>query len=230
MSDIREIFAEVAPAYERANRVLTLGLDRSWRRAAARTAAAGGGRLWLDVCSGTGDMAEELARRIPAGGRVVALDFSRPMMAGLKSKPRFVRRGAAVRAEASFLPFPAGTFDLVTVSFAVRNLNRGRESLRRTFAELRRVLKPSGRLVLVETSRPPLLPVRWLYFSLARALVPRIGEKISGSKAGYAYLGATIPRFYGAGELAAILGQAGFARVRFRRLCLGAAAVHVASG
>ncbi|NMD11261.1 MAG: class I SAM-dependent methyltransferase, partial [Acidobacteria bacterium] len=107
MTDIRGIFAEVAPTYERANRVLTLGLDRRWRRAAARTAAAGGGRLWLDVCSGTGDMAEELAGRIPAGGRVIALDFSGPMMAGLKSKPRFARRGAAVRAEASFLPFPA---------------------------------------------------------------------------------------------------------------------------
>ncbi|MHB8055247.1 MAG: ubiquinone/menaquinone biosynthesis methyltransferase [Candidatus Aminicenantales bacterium] len=228
MPRLSEIFTEIAPSYERANRVLTLGLDRRWRRIAAGIAAAGGGRLALDVCAGTGDMAEALAARLPESARIVALDFSAPMMEGLAAKKEFARRGAAVRADARRLPFPEATFDLVTISFAVRNINRSAEILRETFEGIRRIVKPGGRFILVETSRPTFGPVRWIYFALVRLLVRRVGERLSGSPSGYAYLAETIPGFYGAEDLAAILREAGFARVGFRRLFLGAAAVHVA--
>lgn len=229
MSKIRDMFDRIAPAYERSNRVLTLGLDRRWRRTAARLAAEGGGSLWLDIGSGTGDMAEELARRAKNGVRIVALDFSPGMMAGLAGKPEFARRGAAVRADARRLPFSPGTFDLAVISFAVRNLNLSREILRETFAEIRASLQNGGRLVLVETSRPPFAPVRWMYFGLVRLLVRRTGARISGSETAYAYLASTIPAFYPAPALAVILREAGFASVRFRRLFFGAAAVHVAA-
>ncbi len=226
MSKIRDLFDEVAPTYERANRVLTFGRDRIWRKIAARTAAEGGGMLWLDVCSGTGDMAEELAAQIEAGGRVVALDFSSGMMSGLREKTTFSKRGAAVRADARRLPFPGETFDAAVISFAVRNLNLSREILRETFVGIRRILKNNGRLVLIETSRPAFAPVRWIFFGLVRLFVRRVGSRISGSEAGYAYLASTIPRFYSPAELAAILHEAGFASVRVRRLFFGAAAVH----
>lgn len=228
MPELKEVFTDVAPTYERVNHLLTLGLDRRWRRRAARSAIEGGGRLVLDVCAGTGEMAEELAARLPdPAARIVALDFNAEMLAGLASKTKFAGRGAAVRAEAGRLPFPNGIFDAVTVSFAGRNLNRSTEILRETFAGLRRVLKPGGRFVLVETSRPPFAPVRIVYFGLVRLFVRPIGERLSGSRAGYAYLAESIPRFYDAEQLAGILRQAGFDRVRFRRLFLGAAAVHV---
>lgn len=228
MTSLNKMFAEVAATYERANRILTLGLDCRWRRAAARAAVEHGGGLALDVCAGTGNMAEELAARLPEKARIVALDFNAAMMAGLAAKKKFARRGAAVRADARRLPFPEGIFDLVTVSFAGRNLNRSPEILRDTFSGIRRVLKPGGRFVLVETSRPPFGPVRWVYFALVRLFVRPAGERLSGSRTGYAYLAETIPRFYGAEELAAVLREAGFARVGFRRMNLGAAAVHVA--
>jgi len=228
MPRISAIFAEVAPPYERVNRVLTLGLDGRWRRVAARIAAAGGGRLALDVCAGTGNMAEELTARLPEAALVVALDFSASMMVGLATKKEFARRSAAVRADTRLLPFPDETFDLVTVLFAVRNLNRSPEILRETFEGIRRALNPVGRFVLVETSRPPFGPVRWIYFALVRLLVRPVGKRLSGSRSGYAYLAATISRFYGAKQLAAILREAGFREVAFRRLFLGAAAVHVA--
>jgi len=226
MSKIRDLFEDVAPTYERANRLLTLGLDRHWRKAAARALAVGGGSRWLDVCSGTGDMAEELARRIGDSGRVVALDFSPGMMAGLAGNEAFDLCGAAVRADARRLPFSAGTFDAAVISFAVRNLNLSRDILRQAFAGIRGVLEDGGRLILVETSRPAFGPVRWITFGLVRLLVRRVGRRISGSDAGYAYLASTIPRFYSAGELAAILREAGFDPVRFRTMFFGAAAVH----
>jgi len=228
MPELEEIFTEVAASYERANHILTLGLDRRWRRRAARTATEEGGRLVLDVCAGTGDMAEELAARLPdPAARIVALDFSPAMLAGLASKTKFAARGAAVQADAGRLPFPDGIFDVVTVSFAGRNLNRSPVILRETFAGIRRVLKPGGRFVLVETSRPRFVPVRIVYFGLVKLFVRPIGERLSGSRKSYAYLAESIPLFYGAEKLAGILRQAGFNSVRFRRLFFGAAAVHV---
>jgi demethylmenaquinone methyltransferase / 2-methoxy-6-polyprenyl-1,4-benzoquinol methylase len=228
MSKLQAIFTEVAPTYERANRILTLGFDRLWRRAAARRAVRGGGALYLDACCGTGNMAEELARRLPAGARVVAVDFNPAMMAGLRDKTAFGRNGAAVRADVGRLPFRPGTFDRVTISFATRNINVSPEILRNTLGEFRRVLKSGGLFVQVETSRPPFGPIRRAYFALVRRFVRPLGRFVSGSDAGYAYLASTIPRFYAPEDLAGILRQAGFAEVSFERRLFGAVAVHTA--
>jgi demethylmenaquinone methyltransferase / 2-methoxy-6-polyprenyl-1,4-benzoquinol methylase len=222
---LQEIFGEVAGTYERVNRVLTLGLDRPWRRAAAKRAARDGGTRWLDVCSGTGEMAENLSRRAAAGVEIVALDFSRPMLtqARAKSMPRPVE---FVLGDVKRLPFPDGTFDLLTISFATRNINLSRQVLTATYAEFLRVLRPGGRFVNLETSQPRNRLARALFHSYVKLLVKRVGTKISGSRAGYAYLSTTIPRFYGAEELTGILRDAGFASVSCQRLLLGAAAIH----
>jgi demethylmenaquinone methyltransferase/2-methoxy-6-polyprenyl-1,4-benzoquinol methylase len=226
MSKLGLLFDDVAATYERANRILTFGLDRRWRRAAARMAAEGGGTRWLDICAGTGEMSEELAVRLGRGGLLVALDFNPAMMAGLGEKAAFSRRGAVVRADARRLPFPEKTFDAAVISFGVRNLNLSREILKETFAGIRAALKDGGRLVLVETSRPAFGPVRWAYFGLVRLFVRRLGKRISGSEAAYAYLARTIIGFYPADELAAVLREAGFSSVRVRSLAFGAVAVH----
>lgn len=222
---LRTIFAQVAPTYERVNRVLTLGLDARWRKAAADEAAAVAGTRWLDVGSGTGDMARALLDRAPAGTLVAALDFCGPMLA-LAAARNPGRRIAFALGDVRSLPFPDETFDLVTISFATRNLNLSAPVLAATFGEIRRVLKPGGVFLNLETSQPPLAPVRAVFRAYVAAFVRPVGRLLSRSDAGYAYLSTTIPRFYDAESLARILRQAGFSRVAYRRLGLGAAAVH----
>jgi demethylmenaquinone methyltransferase/2-methoxy-6-polyprenyl-1,4-benzoquinol methylase len=224
---LQEIFGEVAETYELVNRVLTLGLDRPWRRAAAKRAAADGGTRWLDVCSGTGEMAQELSRRGDAGTEIVALDFSLPMLSRARAKT-LARPVDFVLGDVKRLPFPEGAFDLVTISFATRNINLSREVLTATYAEFRRVLRPGGRFVNLETSQPRRRIVRSFFHAYIKVIVKRVGTRISGSRTGYAYLSTTIPRFYGAGELAGILKDAGFASVAVKPLLLGAAAIHIA--
>jgi len=224
---LQEIFGEVAGTYELVNRVLTLGLDRPWRRAAARRAAREGGARWLDVCSGTGEMAQNLSRRAGEGVEIVALDFSLPMLAQARAKA-MARPVEFVLGDVKRLPFPDGAFDLVTISFATRNINLSREVLTATYAEFRRVLGPGGRFVNLETSQPRAAIVRALFHAYVKILVKRIGTRISGSRAGYAYLATTIPRFYGPAELAGILKEAGFASVSAKALMFGAAAIHIA--
>jgi demethylmenaquinone methyltransferase / 2-methoxy-6-polyprenyl-1,4-benzoquinol methylase len=225
---LREIFSGLASTYEKVNHALTLGLDIPWRRRAAKAAARWGGSLWLDVCSGTGDMARELRKRAASGTRIVALDFCRPMLDCSASRPPAAGAFEFVLADAAILPFPAATFDLVTVAFATRNLNLSREALTRTCQGFHRVLKPGGRYVNVETSQPRLRPVRFLFRAYVKAFVLPVGRRLSGRGPGYAYLSESIPEFYAAEELAGILREAGFSRVTFRRLLFGAAAYHVA--
>jgi demethylmenaquinone methyltransferase/2-methoxy-6-polyprenyl-1,4-benzoquinol methylase len=223
---LQKIFDEVAPTYELVNRVLTLGLDRRWRKNAARAAVKNGGQLWLDVCSGTGEMAQNLARLASPGVKVVALDFSPAMLQKASKKPW--ERAAFVRADVKSLPFPSDRFDLITISFATRNINLSRDLLRDAFQEFRRVLKPGGRFVNLETSQPRSAIARKVFHLYVRAVVKPVGYGLSGSRAGYAYLASTIPRFYDAEDLSGLLRQAGFQTVGFRCLFFGAAAIHTA--
>jgi demethylmenaquinone methyltransferase / 2-methoxy-6-polyprenyl-1,4-benzoquinol methylase len=226
---LRDIFAGLASTYERVNHVLTLGRDVGWRRAAARDAVRGGGSLWLDVCSGTGDMARELRRRAEPGTRIVALDFCRPMLAESVARPPQGGSFEFVLADVRALPFPEGAFDLITISFATRNINLSPPILEETFREFRRVLKPGGRFVNLETSQPGTRWMRFFFRAYVKAVVRTVGRRISGSDAGYVYLSSSMRQFYSAEDLATILGRAGFARVSFRRLLFGAAAVHRAA-
>jgi demethylmenaquinone methyltransferase/2-methoxy-6-polyprenyl-1,4-benzoquinol methylase len=224
---LRTLFAEVAPTYERVNRALTFGLDVRWRRKAARIAAADGGTRWMDVCSGTGEMAANLRKLAPPPTQVISLDFCPPMLARAVAKPS-ERPIRFILGDVKALPFADASLDLITVSFATRNINLSREILTRTFAEFRRILGPGGRFVNVETSQPRSRFIRTVFHAYIRLAVRRIGTLISGSRAGYAYLGATIPRFYPADELAAIMKDAGFTEVGVKRLMFGAAAIHLA--
>ena len=222
---LQKIYSEIPDHYERINHILTLGLDIFCRRRTARMAAAEGGKMWLDVCCGTGEMAVNLRRLMQNGTRLYAADFSLPMVVRAMAKEE-LKGIDFVITEAGFLPFADNTFDLITISFATRNINSNREKLIERFGEFRRVLKPDGRFVNLETSQPRWGLTRALMHLYVRSTVKQIGTLISGSKAGYGYLAGTIPRFYRPEELADILKEAGFSTVTFKRLFFGIAATH----
>jgi demethylmenaquinone methyltransferase/2-methoxy-6-polyprenyl-1,4-benzoquinol methylase len=225
---VKKIFAEVPATYEVVNHVLTLGLDTLWRRRAAKIAATAKPGKWVDMCTGTGDMAVCLSRLAPEGTSIYAVDFSEPMLAEARKKPE-VKGIEFVAADIKALPFDDATFDLVTMSFAARNINLSREVLVRSFAEYYRVLKPGGCFVNLETSQPSWRPIRKCFHTYIKLSVKAIGSRISGSKAAYTYLATTIPRFYPAEELADIMRQAGFEKVAFQKYLFGAVAIHRAS-
>ncbi|UCC99458.1 MAG: ubiquinone/menaquinone biosynthesis methyltransferase [Phycisphaerales bacterium] len=224
---VQSMFAEVPATYELVNHVLTLGLDVLWRRRAARIAARAGGTDWADMCTGTGEMAVYLSRLAPEGTKVYAIDFSGPMMEKARGKPEAAGI-TFVEADIKTLPFDDASFDLITMSFATRNINLSRDILIRSFAEYHRVLKPGGRFVNLETSQPPFAPVRKCFDLYVKLFVKQFGSRISGAGTAYAYLAGTIPRFYGAEELAQIMCEAGFDDVSFKQLMFGAAAIHQA--
>ncbi|MFC2171240.1 ubiquinone/menaquinone biosynthesis methyltransferase [Acidobacteriota bacterium] len=224
---IKTLFIDVPQTYELVNHVLTLGFDLLWRKKAVKIAAENGGARWLDVCSGTGETACLLKRLAPEGTFINAVDFSVPMLRKAAEKPE-ARDFSLTVADATALPFPDGSIDLVTISFATRNLNISRKHLHRAFSEFHRILKPGGRFVNTETSQPESWPVRKLFHLYVKVAVKPVGTLISGSKPAYTYLSRTIPRFYHRGELSAIMKEAGFSSVECRPLLFGAAAIHKA--
>jgi demethylmenaquinone methyltransferase/2-methoxy-6-polyprenyl-1,4-benzoquinol methylase len=223
---VQRIFSQVSHTYELVNHILTFGLDVLWRRKAARIAVSGGGSRWLDVCSGTGETAAYLQRASKDIVDVITADFSLPMTR-LAARKHEASRIEMTLADVKQLPYPDNSFDLVTISFATRNINKNRELLIEYFQEFKRVLRPGGRFLNLETSQPSSRLIRWLFHLYVRLTVKSLGSLISGSKTGYAYLSYTVPRFYPAEELEDILRDAGFSRVTSQRMTLGLAAIHL---
>jgi demethylmenaquinone methyltransferase/2-methoxy-6-polyprenyl-1,4-benzoquinol methylase len=219
-SYVREMFTAIAPRYDLLNHVLSLNLDRRWRRGAVRTLAweRVPDGLYLDACAGTLDLAALLARQPGFAGRVIGADFVVPMLVRGRKKADRMR---PVGADALALPFPAGRFDGATVGFGMRNL----ADLDAGLAELRRVLRPGARCVLLEFSEP-LAPIRPLFRFYFHRLLPRVGRLVSKHRDAYSYLPASVERFPSAEELVGRMERAGFSRVAYRRLTLGVAAVH----
>jgi len=224
---IQKIFSEVPQTYELVNHILTFGMDILWRKKAARIAVADGGEMWMDICSGTGEMASYLHRLAPKETRVFAVDFSFPMIRKALEKKE-ASEITFILSDINILPFPDNTFDLMTISFAVRNINLNREKFLESLTEIHRVLKSGGRFVSVETSQPKSKIIRKLFHGYIRLAVKPIGQIVSGSKSAYTYLSQTIPRFYSAEEFAEIIKEAGFSEVTFERLLFGASAIHKA--
>lgn len=224
---IKKIFSEVADTYECVNHVLTFGLDIIWRKKAAREGIKSGGTYWLDVCSGTGEMARNLSLQAGENVKIVSVDFCYPMIAKALSKKNISKFYCNI-AEASFLPFLNDTFDLVIISFATRNINTEKKVLDSHLKEFCRVLKPGGRFINLETSQPSVKIIQKLFHLYIKLSVKPIGFLLSRSKIGYSYLSHTIPRFYSPEKFTSILHHAGFNLVSFRPLFFGVAAIHTA--
>jgi demethylmenaquinone methyltransferase/2-methoxy-6-polyprenyl-1,4-benzoquinol methylase len=209
------MFDGIARVYDPMNRVMTAGLDQRWRRLAVAEVVWPGDEV-LDACCGTGDLAVAAEQR---GGRVVGLDFSDPMLERARRKSGTIEW---VQGDALALPFGDGAFDAATVGFGVRNLDDLEAGLR----ELRRVLRPGGKLAVLEITRPRgfLRPFFRLWFDV---LVPLAGCVLPAGKA-YTYLPASVRRFPGPEDLSALLRHAGFEDVRYRLLGGGVVALHVA--
>ena len=222
---VKKVFSEVPTTYERINHILTFGFDTIWRKKSAKIAASYGGSEWVDMCTGTGETAAYLSRLAPEGTNVSAVDLSPEMMAEARKKPE-AKNMNFVLADVKELPFTDESIDLITISFATRNINLNKEALLKSFSEFHRVLKPGGHFVNLETSQPTIGLIRMLFHLFIKLFVKQVGSRMSGSMSGYLYLSNTIPKFYTAQELAEIMHQAGFSDVTFKRLLFGVAAIH----
>lgn len=217
------MFTAIAPRYDFLNHLLSLNVDRSWRRAAVARLGweAKPDGTYLDLCAGTLDLAAELARRDGFHGRVIGADFVVPMLTLGKDKAP-PSRIAPVGADALALPFPAARFDGALVGFGVRNLADLDAGLR----EAARVLKPGARFVILEFATPRFAPLRAIYLFYFRRILPAIGRLVSKHRDAYTYLPESVLAFPEPEALAERLAAAGFSRVGFERLTGGICAIH----
>ncbi|TVP44693.1 MAG: ubiquinone/menaquinone biosynthesis methyltransferase [Gemmatimonadales bacterium] len=225
-NQVQTIFSEIAPRYDLLNHVLSLNIDRRWRRKAVGLLALPGDRpaVVLDACAGTYDLSLELNRRKDFRGQIVASDFARPMLVEGRGK----LDQAPIRpicADTLRLPFPDQAFDAAMVAFGVRNLS----DVDAGFREFARVLRPGGRLVVLEFTTPPRTLMRWGYHFYFHRVLPVIGRIVSGHPWAYTYLPESVKEFPGPDALLEKLEDAGFASAEWNYLTGGIAAIHVAT-
>ncbi|MHA2427156.1 MAG: class I SAM-dependent methyltransferase [Candidatus Hermodarchaeia archaeon] len=221
---LQRIYSKIASVYERVNQILTFGLDGMWRRQAAKVAVQAGGGCWMDVCSGTGEMALTLQQYAPKS-TIVASDFSVPMLRYARTKQN-TELISFVLAYTQLLPFRPCVFDLVTIAFATRNLTLSPDLLARCLKEIHQSLMNQGRFVNIETSQPPSLVIRRMFHLYAKTIVKQIGRILFGSLGGAAFLANSIQRFYTAPEFTEKLYHSEFSKVGVLSMMFGAIAIH----
>ena len=205
------MFDAIAPRYDFLNHFLSAGLDVLWRRRAVRSLALTGRETVLDLCAGTGDLAIAARTATPGAARVLGVDFSPVMLAlGMKklTARRLDDRMALAQGDASSIPVRSGSVDAVTIGFGIRNVEDRAAACR----EMLRVLKPGGRLAILEFAMPTSPVFRGLYLSYFRHILPRLGAWISGHKSAYTYLPASVDAF-GVDDFMDLLRSSGFADV-----------------
>jgi len=224
-SQVRGMFDRIAGVYDLMNSAMTAGLHHQWRERAVERAEVGPGSDALDVCSGTGDLALALRRRIGPDGRVVGCDFSEPMLEIARRKSG--EEGLPVEfgwADALELPYGDRSFDAVTIGFGARNL----ADLERGISEMARVLRPGGHLVILEITRPHREPLATFYSLWFDRLVPVIGT-LAGDPDAYSYLPTSVRTFPEPEQLAGMLDAAGFEGIRWLLLAGGIVGIHSAT-
>jgi len=220
-TSIRQMFGQIAERYDLMNTLMTFGQDRVWRHCVVREARLPRQGRLLDAGAGTGSIALEASAQTPAAD-ITATDFTLAMM----RVGRLRAGGDRIRwcaADALDLPFAANHFDAVTFGYLIRNV----ADTQRAFTEQYRVLKPGGRVVCLDTSPPEAGPLKPLILFFLKAVIPFLGQIISGNRSAYTYLPESTETFLTPDELAVGLTAAGFQDVRYRRFMLGTMAVHV---
>ena len=216
------VFASVAPKYDLMNDLMSLGMHRLWKAFAIEMSGARAGHRVLDIAGGSGDLARAFARRVGPTGEVWLTDINRAMLA--VGRDRLLDDGVVApvaQCDAERLPFPADHFDCATVAFGLRNMTHKDRAL----AEMRRVLKPGGRLLVLEFSKvwkPLEKPYDWYSFKV----LPWLGERVAGDEASYRYLAESIRMHPGQEELRELMERAGFENVEYFNLAAGVVALH----
>ena len=224
-AEINTMFSRIAPRYDTANRLLSGGVDQSWRRRLVAAVSRNQPRAVLDLATGSGDVALALARALPKTATVVGLDFCAPMIAAAQRK---LDRSEGLAARLTFgvgdalaLPLGEESFDAITIAFGLRNLADRARGLN----EMRRILRPGDRLFVLEFSQP----VAWFrpfYYFYLRGVLPWLAASVTGDRAAYNYLGGSVGAFPGHVGLAAELAAGGFSRVEITRMTFGIVALH----
>ena len=225
---VNSMFARIARRYDLANHLISGGLDVSWRRSLVAAVGRHPPSTVLDLATGSGDVAFALSRALPAGTQIVGMDFCQPMLDQANAKKTVLDQShqtdlAFRLGDGLALPLAESIFDAVTISFGLRNIADRHQSLR----EIHRVLRPGGRLFVLEFSQPHAL-IRPLYFFYLRRVLPWVAGIITGDRAAYVYLNDTIAQFPNREQLAAEIRAAGFTQVSAKPLTLGTVALHEA--
>jgi demethylmenaquinone methyltransferase/2-methoxy-6-polyprenyl-1,4-benzoquinol methylase len=222
---IQQMFGTIAPRYDFLNRMLSFGIDRRWRKQAVNLLSYRAGSRILDVATGTGDVALEIARVTPVSVKISGADFCSEMVelgqAKVSQSP-YADRIEMVVAPCEDLPFPDETFDSVTIAFGIRNVVDRKLGL----AEMWRVLRPGGRLIILEFSTPRSQLFRQIYYFYFRQLLPVIGGLFSTYNA-YKYLPDSVLEFPSQNDFAAMIEDVGFKRVKIEELTFGIASIYV---
>jgi demethylmenaquinone methyltransferase/2-methoxy-6-polyprenyl-1,4-benzoquinol methylase len=225
-AQVRAMFDRIAGLYDRMNTVMTAGLHRAWRQRAAELAEVSPGDRVLDVATGTGDLALELAARVAPGGEVVGIDFSQRMLELARAKASAAgRTEVRIRfqaANALALPFDANEYASATVGFGARNF----ADLERGLAEMARVVRPGGRVVVLEITTPRRPPLSTFFEVWFDRVVPVLGS-LAGDAAAYSYLPSSVRRFPGPKELAGLMARSGLRDMRYFVTAGGIVALHV---
>src|SRR5262249_16384205 len=221
---VRAMFAEIAPSYDRLNHLLSINIDKLWRRFTVgklKDAISRPGALALDLCCGTADLTLELEKH----ARVIGCDFCHPMLVigNEKIKTKQVRRALLAEGDALRLPFADCSFDVVTIAFGLRNL----EHVEGGLAEILRVLKPGGRAAALEFSRPVIPVFRQAFEFYFHNILPHLGSLVSGCDSADRYLAASVGAFADQKRLAGMMREIGYANVRYHNLTGGVAALHL---
>lgn len=217
---IARMFDAIAPRYDLLNHLLSAGIDRRWRRRAIRALSLSGRERLLDLCTGTADLAMAARTADPAAARVVGVDFAGAMLA--RGRLKLLRAQlhttvSLVRGDATDIPVATGSMDAVTCGFGIRNVERPEVAC----AEIHRILRPGGRLAVLEFALPSTPAIRILYLGYFRHLLPRVGRLISRDPAAYAYLPASVDAFASPREVVNMLRRHGFAQVEAVPLTFG---------
>ena len=224
VGEVTAMFDRIAPIYDAMNALMTLGLDRRWRSAAADAAGLGLGMRAVDVACGTGALTRQLARRVGMGGSVDGVDLSTSMLRAASRRP--VSRGATAptyrRGDALAIPFSDGTADATTIAFGLRNVT----DYRAVIAEMRRVTRPGGRVVVLEIATPSSRAGRLVATTWFDRIVPLLG-RLAGAGPAYRYLPASVRGYPGPDAVATLMGDTGLVDVTWRPLALGMVTLHV---
>jgi len=222
---VYKVFASIVDRYELLNTVLSMGQDRYWRKKVVAIADIVPNQKIIDICTGTGSLAVEIAKQLDTG-KVIGVDFCGEMLLKAKEKldnSQYKDKIEFVNGLAEDIPFDDNIFDCATIAFGLRNV----ENIQQTFSQMRRVVKPGGKIISLEFVVPSSRIIRWLYYPYLRWILPIIGQIVSKNKMPYQYLSDSISGFMSSQELANIMTGVGLKNVDWYNLSGGVVAIHI---